>query len=62
KTLEEGRWFCQLHIQSVEPILLSQLSDFHAEQENMTLDVLKSVIEDIYPGITELYVISYRLV
>ncbi|MFA0026871.1 ASCH domain-containing protein, partial [Vibrio sp. 10N.261.49.A5] len=31
-------------------------------QENMTLDVLKDVIQDIYPGISELYVVSYELV
>ncbi|MEZ8826497.1 N(4)-acetylcytidine aminohydrolase [Vibrio amylolyticus] len=61
-TLEKGKWFCKLKIDSVEPILFSQLNDFHAEQENMTLEVLKGVIQDIYPGIEQLYVISYRLV
>ncbi|PMK02871.1 N(4)-acetylcytidine aminohydrolase [Vibrio sp. 10N.261.55.A7] len=61
-TLEEGKWFCKLKIDSVEPLLFSQLDDFHAEQENMTLEVLKGVIQDIYPGIEQLYVISYRLV
>ncbi|MGF1722297.1 N(4)-acetylcytidine aminohydrolase [Vibrio kyushuensis] len=60
-TLEEGRWFCKLKIDSVEPILFSQLTDFHAEQENMTLEVLKGVINDIYPGVEQLYVISYQL-
>jgi len=61
-TLEGGREFCQLSILSVEPILFSELSDFHAEQENMTLAVLKGVIQDIYPGIEQLYVVSYKLV
>ncbi|MCG6212709.1 MULTISPECIES: N(4)-acetylcytidine aminohydrolase [Vibrio] len=61
-TLEEGRWFCRLHIESVEPVQFSALTAYHAEQENMTLDELKQVISDIYPGIEELYVITYQLV
>lgn len=61
-TLETGREFCQLAILSVEPILFTELSDFHAEQENITLAVLKAVIQDIYPGIEQLYVVSYQLV
>jgi len=61
-TLEEGRWFCRLKIVSIEPVLFSDLNDFHAEQENMTLSELKQVIEDIYPGIDQLYVIHYQLV
>ncbi len=61
-TLEEGRWFCQLKILSVEPVLFSELNDFHAEQENMTLPELKQVIEEIYPGIEQLYVIQYQKV
>ncbi len=61
-TLEEGRWFCRLKILSVEPVMFSQLSEYHAEQENMTLPQLKQVIEDIYPGIEQLYVIHYQKV
>lgn len=61
-TFEDGREFCQLTILAVEPILFTELSDFHAEQENMTLVVLKQVIQDIYPGIEQLYVVSYQLV
>ncbi|MGR5146886.1 N(4)-acetylcytidine aminohydrolase [Photobacterium alginatilyticum] len=60
-TLEEGREFCSLEILSVEPILFDDLSDFHAQQENMSLPVLKDVIQEIYPGIEQLYVISYKL-
>ncbi|MGF1732580.1 N(4)-acetylcytidine aminohydrolase [Photobacterium kasasachensis] len=60
-TLEEGREFCCLEILSVEPILFDDLSDFHAQQENMSLPVLKDVIQEIYPGIEQLYVISYKL-
>jgi N4-acetylcytidine amidohydrolase len=61
-TLEDGREFCRLEILSVLPILLSELSSFHAAQENMTLAALNSVIQDIYPGIQQLYVVSYKLV
>lgn len=61
KTLEEGRYFCRLHILKVTPVLFDELSDFHAMQENMSLDQLKSVIQDIYPGISQLYMISYQL-
>lgn len=61
-TLEEGRWFCRLYIERVEPVQYSALTEYHAEQENMSLDELKQVISDIYPGVEELYVITYRLV
>ncbi|WP_039555724.1 N(4)-acetylcytidine aminohydrolase [Vibrio vulnificus] len=61
-TLEEGRVFCQLKILSVEPIAFSALNQFHAEQENMTLETLKEVIQEIYPGIEQLYVIQYQRV
>lgn len=61
-TLEEGRWFCRLRILSVEPVSFSALTSYHAEQENMTLDELKQVISDIYPGVEELYVVHYQQV
>lgn len=61
-SLEEGKWFCRLKIDAVEPILFSELSEFHAAQENMSLETLKQVIQDIYPGIEQLYVIHYQLV
>ncbi|MGR5128968.1 N(4)-acetylcytidine aminohydrolase [Photobacterium swingsii] len=61
-TYEDGRWFCKLKIQAVTPVLFSELTDFHAQQENMTLPELKSVIQDIYPNIESLYVVTYQLV
>ena len=61
-TLEEGRVFCHLKILSVEPIQFAQLNEFHAEQENMTLAQLKQVIQEIYPGIEQLFVIRYQRV
>ena len=62
KTLEQSRFFCRLKILNVEPILFTELNDFHAKQENMTLPELNTVIQDIYPGIQQLYMISYELV
>lgn len=62
QTLEESRWFCQLQIDSVEPILFDELGEYHATQENMTLAELKAVIKEIYPELGQLYVISYHLV
>lgn len=61
-TYENGRWFCALKIKTVEAILFSNLTDFHAKQENMSLHELKSVIQQIYPNIESLYVISYQRV
>ena len=47
-TFEDDRWFCQLKIKSVEPILFNDLSEFHATQENMTLAELKNIINESY--------------
>lgn len=60
-TFEEGREFCHIEITSVEAIEFEQLSDFHAQQENMTLPELKAVIHNIYPGIKQLFVLSFKL-
>lgn len=61
-TFEQGRWFCELKILSVMPIQYDDLSEFHAQQENMTLPELKAIIREIYPNATSLYVISYELI
>ncbi|MGJ8582408.1 MAG: N(4)-acetylcytidine aminohydrolase [Psychromonas sp.] len=61
-TFEDNRWFCRLKIIKVEPLLFDALTTAHALQENMSLADLKSLIQDIYPGITQLYIIYYELV
>ncbi len=61
-TYEDNRRFCRLAIDKVEPINFDDLNQYHAEQENMTLDDLKQIIEEIYPHKGPLYVISYHLV
>ncbi|MGF1724004.1 N(4)-acetylcytidine aminohydrolase [Photobacterium nomapromontoriensis] len=60
-TYEDGRWFCRLTILKVDAVKFDELTDFHAMQENMSLEMLKSVIQEIYPGIEQLYVVSYQL-
>ncbi|WP_413702424.1 N(4)-acetylcytidine aminohydrolase [Psychromonas sp. KJ10-10] len=59
-TFETGREFCQIRIKDVQAIERYQLNDFHAQQENMTLKKLNQVIDEIYPGVKSLYVISYE--
>jgi len=61
-TYETDRWFCDIKILDVAPIQLNQLSEVHAQQENMSLPELKSVIKEIYPKVDDLYVISFELV
>lgn len=61
-TYEDNRYFCRLAIDSVTPITFDELNQYHADQENMTLDELKQIIEEIYPNKGQLYVVSYHLV
>ncbi|RBW46678.1 ASCH domain-containing protein [Psychromonas sp. B3M02] len=60
-TFEDNRWICRIKITKVEPILFENLNHEHAKQENMSLADLKSIIKQIYPGISQLYVIYYTL-
>lgn len=56
---EDGVFFCFIDVLSVTPIRLDALTEAHAQQENMTLSELKQVINDIYPGLDELFVIAF---
>ena len=56
---EDGVFFCNILVKSVTPITLDALTERHAEQENMSLDELKKVIKDIYPGLEQFYVIEF---
>ncbi|HGM5489787.1 TPA: N(4)-acetylcytidine aminohydrolase [Serratia fonticola] len=56
---EDGVFFCYIEVKSVTPVRLDELTDEHAQQENMTLSELKQVIQDIYPGLNELFVIAF---
>lgn len=59
---ETGSVFARVKINSVTPILLNELSDEHARQENMSLSELKQVIGEIYPKENSFYVIRFLLV
>ncbi|AHK20887.1 N(4)-acetylcytidine aminohydrolase [Yersinia similis] len=56
---EDGVFFCHIKVKSVMPMTLDELSERHAEQENMSLDELKKVIKAIYPGLDQFYVIEF---
>lgn len=58
---EDGQYFCTIEVDSVTPVLMNELTEVHTAQENMTLGELKQVISEIYPGLNELYVISFHM-
>ncbi|MDP8033876.1 N(4)-acetylcytidine aminohydrolase [Pasteurella atlantica] len=60
-TNETDRFFAKIQVISVTPVLFEQLNEEHAIQENMTLEQLKSVIQDIYPNDNQFFVIKYKL-
>lgn len=60
-TYEDQKKFGKLKILSVESIQFKQLNKSHAQQENMSLDELKKVIQKIYPNTKQLFIISFIL-
>lgn len=58
---EDDVFFCDIQIINVTPVHFEQLDEHHARQENMSLEELKDVITEIYPGITKLYSIEFEL-
>lgn len=61
-TLETDIKVCDIEILSVEPLLFSEINEFHAKQEYLELTKLKEIISEVYPNTEQLYVISYKLV
>ncbi|MDO4626496.1 MAG: N(4)-acetylcytidine aminohydrolase [Pasteurellaceae bacterium] len=59
---EDEQYFCTIKVLNVSPITLDKLTQIHAKQENMTLNELKSVIQEIYPNEQEFYVIEFELI
>lgn len=59
---EDDRYFCTIKVISVTAVSLSDLDNHHARQENMTLEQLKQVIADIYPGEQALWEIAFTVV
>ncbi|EGR0743480.1 N(4)-acetylcytidine aminohydrolase [Vibrio cholerae] len=60
-TLETQCKVCEIDILAVEPLKFDEINEFHAEQEAIELPKLKALIQEIYPNIDELYVITYQL-
>lgn len=61
-TNETDRFFANIKVLSVTPIHFDDLSEQHAQQENMTLSELRQVIKDIYPQDEQFWVIEFKLV
>lgn len=61
-TFEADRWFCDIKVIEVVPVLFSSLTEQHAAQENMTLPELRRVIHEIYPGLEQLFQIHFCVV
>ncbi|MGL5665744.1 MAG: N(4)-acetylcytidine aminohydrolase [Shewanella sp.] len=61
-TFEADRWFCDIKVIEVVPVLFSALTEQHAAQENMTLPELRRVIQEIYPGLEQLFQIRFCVV
>ncbi|GJH43382.1 N(4)-acetylcytidine aminohydrolase [Pasteurella canis] len=61
-TNETDRFFAKIKVLSVTPIHFDDLSEQHAQQENMTLPELRQVIKDIYPQDEQFWVIEFELV
>ncbi|WP_298768856.1 N(4)-acetylcytidine aminohydrolase [uncultured Shewanella sp.] len=60
--LETGKHFCDIKVERTTNIAFDALTYRHAKQENMTLNQLKSLIQDIYPGIRTLFMIEFSLI
>lgn len=60
-TFENNEYFCNIKVISVTSIIRDQLTQKHADQENMTLDELKKVISAIYPNEESLFIIHFVL-
>ncbi len=58
---EDDVFFCNIEIIAVTGVQFDDLNDQHAVQENMTLEELKQVISEIYPGLKSLFMIEFRL-
>ncbi|QLB17922.1 ASCH domain-containing protein [Mannheimia varigena] len=61
-TNETDRFFANIKVLSVTPIQYDELSEQHAQQENMSLAELKKVIREIYPNDNSFFVIHFELI
>ena len=58
---EDNQYFCTIKVLSVEPIMLDNLTEQHAAQENMSLAELKEVIKAIYPSEDKFVLINFKI-
>lgn len=59
---EDDGYFCTIEVLGTSGVTLDTLNERHAQQENMSLAELKSVIGDIYPGQMTFYVIEFKCI
>ncbi|WP_297115837.1 N(4)-acetylcytidine aminohydrolase [uncultured Enterobacter sp.] len=57
---EDDGYFCTVEVLGTSTVTLETLTEKHAEQENMALETLKSVIREIYPNQDQFYVIDFK--
>lgn len=62
KTYPESEPITFLQILNVTPVVLSDLNEEHARQENMSLEVLVPLIQEIYPNESQFFVIEFKQV
>ena len=58
---EDNQYFCTIEVLSVQPIMLDNLTEQHAAQENMSLAELKEVIKAIYPSEDKFVLINFKI-
>ena len=59
---EDNQYFCTIEVLRVSPVMLDNLTEQHAAQENMSLSEWREVIKTIYPHENEFWVIEFDLV
>ena len=57
---EDHGYFCTIRVVATSTVTLDTLSEWHAQQENMTLAQLREVIAEIYPEEKQFYVIEFE--
>ena len=58
---EDNQYFCTIEVLGVSPIMLDNLTEQHAAQENMSLAELKEVIKAIYPSEDKFVLINFKI-
>lgn len=58
----DGERVAEIEVMNVNNIHYQDLNDSHAVQEHMTLSELRKLIQEIYPNIEHLSVVSFKLI